>query len=143
MTAKRRIFTTTTRDKHLEQEGLEIKERLLERIRSEGYEPQRFFREGLPKNMSWSFSNVCSVMRKCCGAVVLGLPRWTLQCGSETIVMPSEFNHYEGAVAHACGLPVLTIALDAIPNSAVFWRGGDEVILTMQSAIRRFVERQL
>jgi CAP12/Pycsar effector protein, TIR domain len=137
MTVHRRVFFTSPRDKHLGPEEFEIKKRILELIRSKGYEPQLFFGEGLPKNMSWSFSNVRSVMQRCCGAVILGLPRWTLQEGSETILMPSEFTHYEGAVAHACGLPVLTIALDGIPNRAVFWRGGDEVILTMPSPADR------
>jgi len=137
MKFKRRIFFTSPTDEFLDPTGLELKEHLLQKIRDAGFEPQLFFREGLPKNMSWSFSNVRSVMQRCCGAVVLGLPRWNFQDGAQTIHMPSEFTHYEGAVAHTCQIPVLTIAAQGTPDSpefwnrAVFWRGGDKVILTL------------
>ena len=124
MTLKRRIFFTSPTDEHLTPKGLEIKEGILQRVRDSGYEPQLFFREGLPKNISWSFSNVREVMQRCCGAVVLGLPRWCFQSGDETILMPSEFTHYEGAIAHSFHLPILTIAPTGIPDRAVFWRGG-------------------
>src|SRR5271157_5912867 len=98
MTFKRRVFFTCVMDAFLESGGRDIKERILKRIRDAGYEPQLFFREGLPKNMSWSFSNVRAVMQRCSGAVVLGLPRWSFQSGSETVLMPSEFTHFEGAI---------------------------------------------
>ena len=124
MAFKRRIFFTSPKDEFLEQRGRDIKHRILDRIRKEGYEPQLFFREGLPKNISWSFSSVRSVMQRCCGAVVLGLPRWSFQSGSGTVLMPSDFTHFEGAMAHAFQLPVLTIAPEEIPNRAVYWKGG-------------------
>jgi hypothetical protein len=133
MAFKRRIFFTSPTDEFLTPDGRDIKDRILQRIHAGGYEPQLFFREGLPKNMSWSFSNVREVMQRCCGAVILGLPRWTFQDGSETVLMPSEFTHYEGAVAHAFQIPVLTIAPQEIPDRAVYWRGGDKVILSIPS----------
>ena len=83
--------------------------------------------------MSWSFSSIRQIMQRCSGAVILGLPRWSFHKDNDTFLMPSEFTHYEGAVAHAYRLPVLTIALQGIPDRAVFWRGGDEVILMMPS----------
>ena len=135
MAFKRRIFFTSPKDEFLEPPGRDIKHRILDRIRAEGYEPQQFFREGLPKNVSWSFSNVRSVMQRCCGAVVLGLPRWSLQGAYGTVLMPTEFTHFEGAMAHAFQLPVLTIAPEGIPNRAVYWRGGDKVILTLPRGV--------
>lgn len=135
MTFKRRVFFTCVTDSFLEPGGRDIKERILKRIRDAGYEPQLFFREGLPKNMSWSFSNVRAVMQRCSGAVVLGLPRWSFQSGSKTVLMPSEFTHYEGAVAHAFQIPVLTIALYGMPERAVYSRGGDKIILTIPSDV--------
>lgn len=133
MKFKRRVFFTSPTDDFLVPAWRDIKERILQRIRDKGYEPQLFFREGLPKNMSWSFGNVLAVMQRCSGAVILGLPRWSLQNGSETVLMPSEFTHYEGAVAHTFQIPVLTIALQGIPDRAVYWRGGDKVILKIPS----------
>jgi hypothetical protein len=133
MTFKRRIFFTSPTDEFLNHDGIEFKNQLLQKIRDAGYEPQLFFREGLPKNMSWSFGSVRAVMQRCCGAVVLGLPRWSFQSGSQTVLMPSEFTHYEGAVAHSFLIPVLTIAPQEIPDRAVFWKGGDKVILSIPS----------
>ena len=131
MAFNRRVFFTSPTDEFLEPSGSEIKQRILQRIRDAGYEPQQFFREGLPKSMSWSFSHVRQVMQRCSGAVILGLPRWSMQTGSESVLMPSEYTHYEGAVAHAFRLPVLTIALKGIPDRGVYWRGGDNVILSL------------
>jgi hypothetical protein len=133
MVFKRRIFFTSPTDEFLTPLGLEIKNRILKRIRAAGYEPQLFFREGLPKSMAWSFDNVRAVMQRCSGAVVLGLPRWSIKNDSETVLMPSEFTHYEGAIAHAFQLPVLTVALEGIPDRAVYWRGGGAVIHTIPS----------
>jgi Predicted nucleotide-binding protein containing TIR-like domain len=41
--------------------------------------------------------------------------------------------HYEGAVAHTFQIPVLTLAPEGILDRAVYWRGGDKVILTIPS----------
>ena len=52
MTFRRSILFTSPTDEFLDSDGVEFKNRLLQKIRKAGYEPQLFFREGLPKNMS-------------------------------------------------------------------------------------------
>ncbi len=50
------------------------------------------------------------------------------------MLIPFEFTHYEGAVAHAFELPVLTIALEGMmPDRAVYSTAGGDNILTMPS----------
>lgn len=70
---------------------------------------------GLASAKSWNPSDAVHIARRCAGAAIVGLPRWRFQdeMGS-AVLLPTEFNHCEGALAHTLGLrPALAPA--AIP----------------------------
>lgn len=59
-------------------------------------------------------------MRRCEGCVLLGFPRWRINGNSGQIHLPTEFNHYEGAVAHTLGLPLLVLVQAGVLRRVVF-----------------------
>jgi predicted nucleotide-binding protein with TIR-like domain len=59
-------------------------------------------------------------MRHCSGAALIGLPRWTFDAGHELAHLPTEFSHYEGALARALGLPLLVLAEENLMRRVVF-----------------------
>lgn len=89
----------------------EVKKGILEKIRRLGFEPQEFHVSGLPQGDSWTFTRAIEVMRQCDGALILALMRWMDSDGTTSIPVPSEYSHFEGALALACDLP--TIGLQA------------------------------
>lgn len=119
-------------DNHLHQGRREIVHAVLELISGAGFEPQRFLYSGLPASMGWNFQTVDEVMRRCVGAVIFALPRWTrsdVAIGDELAVFPTEWNHYEGAVANTLRLPTLILAEKGIADTGIAWTGGGKPIL--------------
>jgi hypothetical protein len=111
---KRRVFVSVPADNNMDPGQQEVVSSVLQLISNAGFEPQRFLYSGLPASMGWNFQTVDEVMRRCVGAVIIAFPRWTLP-DSETpdadpVLLPTEYNHYEGAVANTLGLPTLIIA---------------------------------
>ena len=49
------------------------------------------------------------------------MPRWTFQDGAaRPVLLPTEFNHYEGALAHTLGLPTLVLVQRDVLRRVVF-----------------------
>jgi hypothetical protein len=59
-------------------------------------------------------------MRRCEGCVLLGFPRWRINGDNGQVHLPTEFNHYEGAVAHTLGLPLLVLVQAGVLRRVVF-----------------------
>lgn len=131
MTIKRRIFVSVPLDDHLDARQRNLKEKILQKVVAIGYEPQIFFHSGIPAGMGWNFSNVDEVMRRCHGALILGFPRWRFRTQEGELRLPSEYNHYEGAVANSRKVPILTIAEHGIVDRGIHWTGGGNPILFM------------
>lgn len=131
MASKRRVFVSTPVDDHLDERQRELKTKILERVSSLGYEPQIFLYSGMPAGMAWNFSAATEVMRRCHGALVLGFPRWSFTTDEGLIKFPTEYNHYEGALANSLKLPILTIAERGIVDRGIHWTGGGNPILFM------------
>jgi hypothetical protein len=121
---EKRVFISSPANTSLDERRRRLKDAVLAKIREAGYAPQEFFESGIPENLSWSFENLDRVMRKCVGAVVFGFPRWTVS-GSRLL---SAYNHYEGAVALAGGLPVLLLKEQGVEDTGVVWTGGGKMI---------------
>jgi hypothetical protein len=129
---KRRVFISVPMDNHLDQGQRELVHAILELISDAGFEPQRFLYSGLPASMGWNFQTLDEVMRRCVGAVVFALPRWTLSerdSEGERTLFPTEWNHYEGAVANTLRLPTLILAEKGIADTGIAWTGGGRPIL--------------
>jgi len=113
-------------DNRLDERRRQLVEAVLQLISEAGFEPQRFLYTGLPASMGWNFQTVDEVMRRCVGAVIFALPRRTL---SDQTLLPTEWNHYEGAVANTVGLPTLILVEWGIADTGIAYMGGGKPIL--------------
>jgi predicted nucleotide-binding protein len=130
---KRRVFISVPMDNHLDQGRRQVVQAVLQLISDAGFEPQRFLYSGLPASMGWNFQTVDEVMRRCVGAVIFALPRRALSDAGDSngnpILLPTEWNHYEGAVANTLGLPTLILAEKGIADTGIAYTGGGMPIL--------------
>ncbi len=114
MSLNRRVFISAPRDVRLDPPRIRIKHAIVDEIRTAGYEPQIFLGaqggEGLATGAGWSIAEVDRVVRRCVGAVLIGLPFWKTNLESREIWLPSDYCPYEGAVAYTLGLPILAIS---------------------------------
>jgi hypothetical protein len=59
-------------------------------------------------------------MRRCEGCALLGFSRWRINSDTGQIHLPTEFNHYEGAVAYTLDLPLLVLVQSSVLRRVVF-----------------------
>jgi hypothetical protein len=115
MSVKRRILVSAPRDVRLDAPRIGIKRAIIDRIEQLGYEPQVFLDpkggSGLAAGAGWSLEEVERVARRCVGAVLIGLPFWKTVHEGRDCWLPTDYCQYEGAIAHAFGLPILAIAV--------------------------------
>jgi hypothetical protein len=65
---------------------------------------------GLASAKAWSARDADEIARHCVGAAILGMPRWRFKDGNDQpVLLPTEFNHYEGALVRTLGLPTLVL----------------------------------
>ena len=123
----KKVFISVTKDRNLSPRHRGLKQALLAKINAAGFEPQEFLESGLAASKAWSFEHVDQVMRRCAGAVIVGVPRWTL---GET-KFANEYNHYEAAVAITYGLPIMILAERGVSKRGVLSEGGGMAITYM------------
>jgi hypothetical protein len=126
----RRIFISSPIKKRLTERQRRISEAIVARIRAEKLIDQVFDVGGIP-DRRWTPENCLSVMRKCCGAVLIGFPRWSSFEEGKPIELTTEFLHYEGVLAQAMRLPILTIVEEGVAERGVI---KDPLIIPMQKA---------
>ena len=135
-----RIYISAPADSNLSREQLDLKRSIIGAIAKEGFEPQEFFASGLPQvmAMAWTFENVELVMSRCHGVAILAFARWLASHANEegegpSYYLPSQYCHFEGALAFARRLPRLVVTdarvrTDGITSLAegpvIFWPGG-------------------
>jgi hypothetical protein len=98
---------------------------IVEEIEKLGYTPEIFTnpkgRPGLASARSWNPRDADEIARRCVGAAVLGMPRWSFQDDvGKPVLLPTEFNHYEGALARTLGLPTLVLVQRDVRRRVVF-----------------------
>lgn len=149
MTQVYRIYISAP--SHLSEEQLAIKKSIMDAIRKERFEPQEFFASGIPKTMPWSFENAERVMARCQGVAILAFARWSAVPVNEEFsagshYLPSEYNHFEGALAFARRLPRLVITDKRVRTAGItllsegpvtFWPEGSGAMGTDQEWFRR------
>lgn len=137
MIPKPRIYLSVPSDQHLSPERLKLKLAIIGAIETEGFEVQEFFARGVPANMSWDFEKANAIMARCEGVVVLAFVRWAFKDGQQaTILMPSEWNHFEGALATTRDLPLMVIAERGVPNRGIAYTGGGIAITFMPAGAK-------
>lgn len=126
MTITRRIFVSLPDDRWLSPLQNQVKWALVDRIEKLGYTAEIFLdpriSESLAGGIAWTAEAAEDVMRHCDGAAILGMPRWQFDTPHGVVKMPSEFSHYEGAIARSLQLPTLVIAEEDLVQRVVFDR---------------------
>ncbi len=124
MTVVRRVFVSIPADVWLTPEQNGLKWAIVERIESLGFVAEIFFdptgRESLAAGRAWNADAAEEIMRQCVGAAIIGLPRWTFESDGGPIHFPTEYCHYEGALARTIGLPLLVLAERGLMRRVVF-----------------------
>ncbi len=84
---------------------------------------------GLPLRAPYTFAAVRDIMARCPGALILAFARWRDPAGDDRIVMPTVWNHFEGAFALALKKKILVITEDNVATDGITWDGGAQIIL--------------
>lgn len=133
MQITRRIYVSLPADPWLTPNINELKWGIVEEIEKLGYTPEIFTnprgKPGLASPKAWNPRDADEIARRCVGAAILGMPRWNFQdVEGHTALLPTEFNHYEGALAHTLGLPTLVLVQKNVRRRVVFdWSFGGYV----------------
>lgn len=137
MTISRRVFISSPRDEHLDDRRNAIKWAIVKEIEALDYQAQVFGStdggRGLASGKSWSPKAAEEVMQRCIGAAILGFPIW--QCsGAESgksVMLVTEYGHYEGALARTCGLPILAVLEYGVEERVFFNRYAGDPFLSV------------
>jgi hypothetical protein len=121
----RRIYVSLPADPWLPKNLNDLKWGIVEEIEKLGYTPEIFTnpkgKPGLASAKAWNPRDADAIARRCLGAAVLGMPRWTFQdVQGQPALLPTEFNHYEGALARTLGLPTLVLVQKNVRRRVVF-----------------------
>ena len=134
MPISRRIFVSLPSDDWFEQSANDLKWGIVKKIEQLNYKTEIFFdprgKSDLAAGKKWDATHVNAVLRGCVGAALIGLPRWEARTPGQqqSYLLPTEFCHYEGAVAHTLGLPMLVLAREDVARRVVFSEGFDGLV---------------
>lgn len=124
MTVTRRIYVSMPADVWLTPAQNDMKWGIVERIEQLGYTPEIFTdptgRKSLSSGLAWSATDADEIARHCHGAAIIGLPRWVFEAADGMVFLPTEYCHYEGAIARTLGLPLLILAQQNLMRRVVF-----------------------
>ncbi len=127
MPITRRIYVSLPADPWLSDNLNRLKWGIVEEIEKLGYTPEIFTnprgKRGLASARSWHPRDADEIARRCTGAAVLGIARWKLQTLDDKpvpVLLPTEFNYYEGALARTLGLPTLVLVQSDVRPRVVF-----------------------
>jgi hypothetical protein len=136
MNIQRRVYfslpITAWRDGHetgLSSAQFDLVNALAGKLDSMGYTVQVFARFGILSDPEiaitpWSYEAVERVMRRCVGAIFIGVPRWTVSPGlsGDELRLPSDFSQFEAGMAVTLDLPRLVLAEEGLQPRVVFDR---------------------
>lgn len=143
-TRNRRIFVSAPRTKRLEErlylkenfkDIIEFKKKIYKKIESLKYKVVRFGEKEAKYGIAaskggWTIEAMEEVVSQCVGAVIIGIPFWQVNKGEghESNWLPTEYCHYEGAVAHKMKLPILAISV-GIESRVVFEERSSTIVV--------------
>jgi len=119
----RRVFVSFPAEEHLTPQRQALTREIIARIKRENLKPEVFFgdfKDGLAAGKQWTKEQFEDVIRRCVGAVIIGLPRHIVTRDGQQEYFASEYCHYEGAVANTYQLPTLTLRYRAIEPRGIF-----------------------
>ena len=120
----RRIFISLPADQWLTKQENKLKWAIVASVEALGYTAEVFLdprgTTSLSASLAWSATECERVMRRCEGCVILGFPRWRISSETEHVRLPTDFNQYEGALAHTLGLPLFVLVQQGVVRRVVF-----------------------
>ena len=126
MATTRRVYVSLPADRWLPDNLNELKWGIVDEIRKLGLTPEIFTnprgQPGLASARSWHPRDADEIARRCVAAVIVGMARWQFQ-DKDTglpVRLPTEFNHYEGALARTLRLPTLVLVQQDVMRRVVF-----------------------
>jgi hypothetical protein len=124
MPISRRVFVSMPANQWLTYTQNNLKWGIVDTIEKLGYRSEVFFdprgKPGLAASKAWSAREADIVLRRCIGVVVIGMPRWMFSTSKGEVWLPTEFCHYEGAVAYTLRLPMLVLVQDGVQRRVIF-----------------------
>ena len=125
MPVTRRIYVSLPADPWLPPNLNRLKWGIVDEIEKRGFVPEIFTnprgKPGLASSKSWHPRDADEIARRCFGAAVLGIARWKFHDpNGQPVLLPTEFNHYEGALARTLGLPTLVLVQWDVKRRVVF-----------------------
>jgi hypothetical protein len=121
----RRVYVSLPADPWLPPNINDLKWGIVDEIEKLGYTPEIFTNPKgkltLAAPKAWNPRDADDIARRCVGAAILGMPRWTFtDPDGAPALLPTEFNHYEGALARTLGLPTLVLVQRDVRRRVVF-----------------------
>jgi len=102
----------------------DLKWGIVDEIEKLGCKTEIFFdprgRPGLAAAKAWSARDADTILRRCVRVAIIGLPRWVFPTSQGEVSLPTEFCHYEGAVAYTLRLPMLVLVQHNVFRRVVF-----------------------
>lgn len=126
-----RVFVSAALEKNLLPPQQLMQAAIVEALEAAGLDPQLVAVRGLPLDLAWNFAAAEDIIARCQGAVVLAFARHRFSTPEGPLKLPSEYNHYEGAIAISQRLPILIVAEKGIPDRGIAYRGGGKFIVSM------------
>jgi hypothetical protein len=127
MPITRRVYVSMPADKWLAKNQNELKWAIVHKIEALGYETEVFFdprgKPSLAAACAWNAVEADLVARRCVGVALIGLPRWQFVTEEGQVKLPTEFCHYEGALACTLKLPILSLVQEDVLHRGVFDHG--------------------
>lgn len=134
-----RIFVSVPDDKHLDARRRALKRAITRFIAKQnfklvGFEQEQFGTKGRAHPESWTVEKAQELIRKCDGVLVLALARTharVLEPGNDTtgqqsgrdVILPTPYNHLEGALGLANRLPPLIVCEENMDKIGIFDSG--------------------
>jgi hypothetical protein len=119
-----RIFVSLPADQWLTKQENKTKWTIVAVIEELGYTVEVFLdprgTSSIAASLAWSAASCGQIMKRCEGCVLLGFPRWRINGEIGQVQLPTEFNHYEGAVAYTLDLPLLVLVQAGVLRRVVF-----------------------
>jgi hypothetical protein len=120
----RRVYVSMPANEWLEKNQNKLKWAIVHKIEALGYETEVFFdprgKPSLAAASAWNAVEADRVARRCAGVALIGLPRWQFATDKGQVKLPTEYCHYEGALASTLKLPMLALVQEDVLHRGVF-----------------------
>lgn len=134
MNPKPRIYISSPVQRNLNSRQRELRQDILDRVQSFGFDAQEFGVSGLPQREGWNFTKSAEIMSRCHGAIILAFAQWDAQRqtpSATSAIMSTEYNHFEGALSLALGKETLIVKEDQVAWRGIAYQGGGPYVLSI------------